>query len=78
MSYHLFTKRELLRVFKDFLDRLEHDHGNNRREMIKYHIDKLVGLPLEDVLRKMPRGPRGRWWSLMVDIRLELREIASR
>lgn len=77
-DYHLFTKRELLKAFKPFLDRLVEGHGCNRKEMIEYHINKLVGLPLGDVLRKMPRGPRGRWEELMFDIRGDLRDIANR
>ena len=67
-----------MRVFKDFLDRLEHGHGCNRKEMIAYHIDRLVGLTLPEVLRKMPRGPRGRWWELMQDIRADLKATANR
>lgn len=32
-----FTKPELVKVFKDFLDRLVDDYGNNRKDMIEYH-----------------------------------------
>ena len=77
MEYR-FTKRVLLRVFKDFLDRLEHDHGCNRKEQIAYHINRLVGLTLPEVLRTMPRGPRGRWQDMMQDIRADLTSRASK
>lgn len=72
-----FTKEELLSVFKHFIDRLVKDHGNDRNEMIKYHIAKLVGLPYSEVIRKIPRGPKGRWEDLMVDIRDELKQLAT-
>lgn len=73
-----FSRRTLLRVFRDFLDRLQYNHGNNRKEMIAYHIDKLVGLTLPEVLRKMPRGPRGHWQDMIQDIRSELKDVARR
>jgi len=71
-----FTKPELLKVFRDFLNRLVQDHGADRKDMIEYHINKLVGLPYKEVVQKMPRGPKGRWEDLMVDIRLELKDLA--
>jgi len=75
---HIFTKRELLKVFKDFLDRLEFDHGNSRKAMIEYHINKLIGKTYPEVARKMPRGPRDHWEDLMFDIRLDLRARSGR
>ena len=66
---HVFSKPELLQIFAPFLDRLELDHGNDREEMIRYHIDRLVGKTTPEVLRLMPRGPRGHWADLMSDIR---------
>lgn len=74
---HTFTLTELTQAFAPFLDRLVEDHGNKREDMIAYHLTKLVGLELADVLRKMPRGPRGHWTDLMDDIRAALREIAE-
>ena len=71
-----FTKRELLEVFDRFLNRLV-DMGNDRQDMIEYHIDKLVGIPYSQVVRKMPRGPKGRWWGLMSDTRSALRDLAE-
>lgn len=71
-----FTKSELVKIFKHFLDRLVKDHGNTREDMIKYHVDKLVGLPYRQVVQKMPRGPKGRWADLMMDIKAELRTLA--
>lgn len=71
-----FTKDELLFIYRNFLDRLER-LGNDRDEMIKYHIDKLVGIPYKDVLRKKPRGPKDRWWGLMADINEELHAKAE-
>jgi hypothetical protein len=73
MKTHKFTKAELLKVFKHFLNRLVEDYGNNRDEMIAYHIDKLVGLTPAQVLKKMPRGPRNHWCDLMADIRDEIK-----
>ncbi len=73
-----FSKSELLHVFKYFLDRLVKDHGNDRDEMIKFHIDKLVGLPYSQLVKKMPRGPKGRWEDLMFDIRGELKDLAEK
>lgn len=70
---HKFSKAELLQIFAPFLDRLVIDHGNDRKEMIKYHIDKLVGLSTTQVLRKMSRGPTGHWNDLMTDIRLDIK-----
>lgn len=76
-NQYRFSRETLLRVFRDFLDRLQYDHGNDRNEMIAYHIDPLVGLTLTEVLRKMPRGPRGRWQDMIQDIRSELKELAK-
>lgn len=72
-----FSEEELLEVFRYFLDRLEYDHGNNRQDMIEHHIHKLIRLPYKELLRKMPRGPKGRWQDLMMDIRIELRDRAE-
>ena len=67
----------LAKVTLKILDRLVKDHGNDRQAMIDYHITKLVGLPYSQVVRKMPRGPRGRWYNLMIDIKEDLKHLAQ-
>jgi len=72
-----FSLKELTDAFEDFLRRLE-NNGNKRQDMIDYHIKKLVGVPYSQLVRKMPRGPRGRWADLMVDIRSDLKDRAMK
>ena len=74
-----FTEQELVKVFRHFLRYLVQDYGNDRKEMIDYHIKKLVGLPYSQVVKKMPRGPgRGGWSDVMADIKIELEELAKK
>lgn len=72
----VFTRAELLDIFSDFLDRLVHDYGNSRKQMIAYHVAPLVGLPYQDVVRRMPRGSRDSWQELIADIKASLKEAA--
>lgn len=71
-----FTLPELEKVFTPFLERLVNDHGNDRQAMIDYHLTKLVGIPYKDVKKKMPRGPKGRWYTLMFEVKVALRLLA--
>lgn len=70
------TRKQLENVFDQFLDRLVHELGNDREAMYQYHLKRLEGLTVEQALRKMPRGPKGRWNNLMVDTRAELRALS--
>lgn len=74
---NILTRPNLERIFADFLDRLEHDHGNDRERMYQYHLAKLEGLTPAEALHKMPRGPRGRWSDLMADIRADLKALSK-
>lgn len=71
-----FTKRELLDIYADFVDRLVNDFGNDRDEVIKYHIDKLVNKPYRRVKQLRPRGPRGGWLDLMCDVNGAMEDLA--
>lgn len=74
-----FTRDELVDIFKPFIQKLVNDHGNDREQMIKTHIDKLVGLPYKQVIKKMPRGPTNsqKWKELLQEIKIELEEQAK-
>lgn len=63
------SRKDLEHHFKPFLDRLENDHGNDREQMYNHHLKHLEGTTPQHVLKKMPRGPRGRWGDMMSDIR---------
>ena len=44
--------------------------------MVDYHLKKLVGVPYSEVLKRKPRGPKGRWEELMWEIEDDLNELA--
>lgn len=69
------TLEQLVLIFKPFLDRLVNDCGNDRQDMVDYHLTRLEGLTVSQVLRKMPKGPKGRWGDMMADIRYEIKNI---
>lgn len=64
----VFTLNDLEKIYEPFLDRLVDDHGNKREDMIKYHLEKMVGLPYRKAKMKAPRGPGRGWGDLMVDV----------
>lgn len=72
-----FTKDELVKLYEHFLTRLVDGHGNDREQMIKIHIDKLVGLSYRRVKQIRSRGPRNGWDGLMADLYFDMEALAT-
>lgn len=74
----VFTLKELVKIYGPFLDRLVDNHGNKREDMIKYHLEKMVGLPYRQAKAKAPRGPGRGWTDLMADTNIGFEEAAKK
>lgn len=75
LSYK-FTEQDIQEIFKPFLDRLEHDHGNNREGMFTHHLSRLVGKTYQQILKAMPEELKGVGKDLTSDIQAALKRRA--